>query len=61
MVLGLIGGAFARAMPAVDLYRRAGETAGYTAARLRLGLTSHFFVRPTSQGSRDVFYPHYRE
>jgi alkanesulfonate monooxygenase SsuD/methylene tetrahydromethanopterin reductase-like flavin-dependent oxidoreductase (luciferase family) len=61
MVLGLIGGAFARAMPTVDLYRRAGEAAGYGSAQLRLGLTSHFFVGPTSQGSRDVFYPHYRE
>jgi alkanesulfonate monooxygenase SsuD/methylene tetrahydromethanopterin reductase-like flavin-dependent oxidoreductase (luciferase family) len=61
MVLGLIGGTFAHAGPAVDLYRGAWEAAGHPPGRQRLGLTSHFFVGPTSQGSRAAFYPYYRE
>jgi len=61
MVLGLIGGTFASAAPVVELYRQAGAAAGHPADSLRLGLTSHFFTGPTSQGSREVFYPYYRE
>jgi hypothetical protein len=61
MVLGLIGGTFASAAPVVELYRQAGAAAGHPADSLWLGLTSHFFIGPTSQGSRGAFYPHYRE
>jgi len=61
MVAGLIGGTFASARRTADIYRQAGEAAGHPAERLRLGLTSHFFVGKTSQGSREVFYPYYRE
>lgn len=61
MVLGLIGGTFASAAPVVALYRQAGAAAGHPADSLRLGLTSHFFIGPTSQGSREAFYPYYRE
>ena len=28
--------------------------------QLRVGVTSHFYVEPTSQGARDTFYPYYR-
>ena len=61
MVLGLIGGTFASAAPVVELYRQAGAAAGHPADSMRLGLTSHFFAGPTSQGSREAFYPYYRE
>jgi hypothetical protein len=61
MVLGLIGGTFQHAEPIVDLYRQAAQQAGHPADRMRLGLTSHFHVGDTSQGSREAFYPYYRE
>jgi len=61
MVLGLIGGDIRQARPLVELYRRAGLSAGHPARVLRLGLTSHFFVADTSQAARDTFYPYYRE
>ncbi len=52
---------FAVSSPVVELYRQAGAAAGHPADSLRLGLTSHFFIGPTSQGSREAFYPYYRE
>lgn len=45
--------------PLADLYRSAGADAGHEPARLRVGVTSHFYVEPTSQGARDTFYPYY--
>jgi probable LLM family oxidoreductase len=59
MMLAIIGGAPAQMAPLVGLYRRAGLAAGHAAAGLRVGVSSHCFVAPTSQEARDVFYPHY--
>lgn len=42
-----------------DLYRRTGADTGYQPDDLRVGVTSHFYVEPTSQGARDTFYPYY--
>lgn len=42
-----------------DLYRRSGADAGHAADALRVGVTSHFYVEPTSQGARDTFHPYY--
>jgi probable LLM family oxidoreductase len=47
----------ARFAPYAELYRRASAEAGRTPDRI--GVTSHFYVEPTSQGARDTFYPHY--
>jgi alkanesulfonate monooxygenase SsuD/methylene tetrahydromethanopterin reductase-like flavin-dependent oxidoreductase (luciferase family) len=41
------------------LYRQSGYEAGHPDDRLRVGVTSHFYVEPTSQGARDTFYPYY--
>ncbi|HET9733451.1 MAG TPA: LLM class flavin-dependent oxidoreductase [Acidimicrobiales bacterium] len=38
-----------------DLYRGAGADAGQPADALRVGVTSHFYVEGTSQGTRDTF------
>jgi probable LLM family oxidoreductase len=46
-----------RFVPLADLYRRSAAEAGRSAGRI--GVTSHFFAAPTSQGARDDFYPHY--
>jgi probable LLM family oxidoreductase len=48
-----------RFVPLADLYRQSGTDAGNQAAELRVGVTSHFYVEPTSQGARDTFYPYY--
>jgi len=48
-----------RFRPLADLYRRAGAHAGHHRADLRIGVTSHFYVEPTSQGARDTFFPYY--
>ena len=48
-----------RFVPLADLYRRSAADAGHAPDALRVGVTSHFFVEPTSQGARDTFYPYY--
>ncbi len=63
-VLGLplylaILGEPARFKPLADLYRRAAAEAGTEPNRI--GVTSHFYIEPTSQGARDAFYPHYSQ
>jgi probable LLM family oxidoreductase len=48
-----------RFAPLADLYRQAAADAGAPTDSLRVGVTSHFYVEPTSQGARDTFYPYY--
>jgi len=50
-------GAPQRFAPLAELYRRSASDAGRPAGRI--GVTSHFYVEPTSQGARKTFYPHY--
>lgn len=40
-----------------DLYRRSAAEAGRAPGRV--GVTSHFYVEPTSQGARDTFHSYY--
>lgn len=40
-----------------ELYRRSAGDEGRSPERI--GVTSHFYVEPTSQGARETFYPHY--
>ena len=35
------------------------DDAGHDPADLRIGVTSHFYLEPTSQGARDTFFPYY--
>jgi len=58
MYLAILG-APERFAPYADLYRRA--AAEVDRAPGRIGVTSHFYVEPTSQGAHDSFYPHYRD
>ena len=48
-----------RFQPLADLYRQSADDAGHAPDSLRVGVTSHFYVEPTSQGARDTFYPYY--
>ena len=58
MNLGIIGGASARFVPLVDLYRRAGESAGHDPAALKVAVTSYIHVAKTSQEALETFYPY---
>src|SRR6266702_8859559 len=58
MNLGIIGGASARFVPLVDLYRRAGESAGHDPADLKVAVTSYIHVARTSQEALETFYPY---
>jgi alkanesulfonate monooxygenase SsuD/methylene tetrahydromethanopterin reductase-like flavin-dependent oxidoreductase (luciferase family) len=59
MVLGYIGGPLDHARRAVDIYRAAGEQAGY-ADRLRVGISTHFYAAATPEEARRTF-PYYHE
>ena len=52
-------GAPARFAPLAELYRTTAAQHGIEPARTRIGVTSHFYVEPTSQGARETFYPYY--
>ena len=56
--LGIIGGASARFVPLVDLYRRAGANAEHDPAALKVAVTSYIHVARTSQEALETFYPH---
>lgn len=58
MNLGIIGGASARFVPLVDLYRRAGVNAGKDPAALKVAVTSYIHVARTSQEALETFYPY---
>jgi probable LLM family oxidoreductase len=58
MNLGIIGGASARFVPLVDLYRRAGLGAGHDPATLKVAVTSYIHVARTSQEALETFYPY---
>jgi len=56
MNLGIIGGASARFVPLVDLYRSAGVSAGHDPAALKVAVTSYIHVAKTSQEALETFY-----
>ncbi len=58
MYLAILGEP-ARFAAHAELYRRSAEQAGHEPNRI--GVTSHFYLEPTSQGARDSFYPHYSQ
>jgi probable LLM family oxidoreductase len=48
-----------RFAPLAELYRQRADEAGHGPDSTRIGVTSHFYVEPTSQGARDTFFPYY--
>lgn len=59
MVLGLIGGTIDHAKRLIDLYRSAGADAGHPEEKLKVGITSHFYVGETQEQALEDFYPYY--
>jgi probable LLM family oxidoreductase len=61
LMIAVIGGETYRFRPLVDLYRRAGQQAGHTPEKLKVGLHSLGYVANTTQEAKDAFYPGYAE
>lgn len=58
LYLAILGGP-ARFAPLAELYRQTAAEHGVDPRNTRIGVTSHFYVEPTSQGARETFYPYY--
>ena len=61
LMVAVIGGDTHRFRPLVDLYREAGEKAGYSPEQLTVGLHSLGYVAETTEAAIDDFYPGYAE
>ncbi|MES2732500.1 MAG: LLM class flavin-dependent oxidoreductase [Bacteroidota bacterium] len=61
LMVAVIGGETHHFRPLVDLYREAGEKAGYLPEQLKVGLHSLGYVANTTQEAIDDFYPGYAE
>jgi probable LLM family oxidoreductase len=61
LMVAVIGGETHRFRPLVDLYRRAGEVAGFKPEQLKVGLHSLGYVAETTEKAVEEFYPGYAE
>jgi len=61
LMVAIIGGDTHRFRPLIDLYRQAGEKAGYAPEQLKVGLHSLGYVAETTQQAIDDYYPGYAE
>jgi probable LLM family oxidoreductase len=61
MMIAVIGGETHRFRPLVDLYREAGNMAGFPPEQLRVGMHSLGYVANTTKEALDDFYPGYAE
>ncbi len=61
MALAIIGGAPERFRPLVDLYRDAGEEAGHSPEKLRVGINSHGFIASDATRAAEVAFPPFAE
>src|SRR5437763_12052680 len=59
LMVAIIGGETRRFRPLVDLYREAGERAGHSPDRLKVGVHSLGYVAATTQQAADDFFPGY--
>src|SRR5207245_88556 len=59
LMVAIIGGETRRFRPLIDLYREAGEQAGHSADRLKVGVHSLGYVAATTQQAADDFFPGY--
>ncbi len=59
LMVAIIGGDFRRFRPLIDLYRQAGQQAGFAPEALKVGIHAFGFVGNTSKEARDDFYPGY--
>jgi probable LLM family oxidoreductase len=61
LMVAVIGGETYRFRPLIDLYRRAGEAAGFKREDLKVGLHSLGYVANTTEEAVEDFYPGYAE
>jgi probable LLM family oxidoreductase len=61
MALAIIGGAPARFVPFVELYRESFRRAGHDPASARLSINSHGFIADSSEAAADAAFPPYLE
>ncbi|MCB9013466.1 MAG: LLM class flavin-dependent oxidoreductase [Bacteroidales bacterium] len=61
LMVAVIGGETHRFRPLVDMYRRAGEKAGFRPDQLKVGLHSLGYVAETTEKAIDKYYPGYAE
>jgi probable LLM family oxidoreductase len=61
LMVAVIGGETHRFKPLVDLYRQAGERAGYSSEQLKVGLHSLGYVANTKEEAVAEYYPGYAE
>jgi probable LLM family oxidoreductase len=59
LMVAIIGGEPRRFRPLVDLYREAGEAAGFLPERLKVGVHALGYVAATTQVAADDFFPGY--
>ncbi len=59
LMVAIIGGETRRFRPLIDLYREAGERAGHSPDRLKVGVHSLGYVAATTQEAADDFFPGY--
>jgi len=61
LMVAIIGGETHRFRPLVDLYREAGDRAGFTPEQLKVGLHSPGYVGATNEHALADYYPGYAE
>ncbi len=61
LMIAVIGGETHRFRPLVDLYRQAGEKAGFSPENLKVGLHSLGYVATTKEEAVEDYYPGYEE
>lgn len=61
LMVAVIGGETHRFRPLIDLYKRAGKTAGFAPEQLRVGLHSLGYVADTTEQAIADYYPGYAE
>ena len=61
LMVAIIGGETHRFRPLVDLYREAGDRAGFTPEQLKVGLHSPGYVGATNEQALADYYPGYAE
>ena len=61
LMVAIIGGEPRRFRPLVDLYREAGRLAGFSPARLKVGVHALGYLADSSQRAADEFYPGYAQ
>lgn len=57
LMVAIIGGDFERFRPLVDLYRKAGASAGHSPEQLKVGVHAMGFVGETSTQAKEAFFP----